>query len=695
MISLSTSKNSGYLMAAALALLALAIYLRGGFEKSHQQGIHTDHGDISSYITSLELQHHRLLRAAALFTNRSGLVSKSSLHTQLDHYKKSLRHLDYHLTAVQRSMHQNAHISNPAVADASNIHQQMINSIETLRHNGEPTLLYTQVLVDWIEPGDLQNLTEIRITLYALGDDIASVKLAAIDYSAYLDDMNAARKLILERRLHTSYWLMGIAVFFLVALILLYVQNQKRSATSLKIANESLQTEIEASSRLTEKLEFHATHDALSQVLNRRGFCNELDKVLKNTTTDHGLCFIDLDLFKIVNDTAGHAAGDELIRQIAHILTTTVSYCGAEVARFGGDEFLILLPDCTEDEFRSCITRASSALSPYHFSFEDKTFSITGSFGAIHFRSEDHCQHSLLSVADTACYVAKQSGGGRTHFYNDDNSVTQLRKNVDWITKINHALQNDRFCLYFQPIVKTSAVAECNAGTAQQPTHSWEVLVRMLDTDNRLIQPGEFLEVAERYSLAPAIDRWVVTKSLEWLEANAFVLQNDIEIVNINLSGKTIGDTNFLDFIEQSIDNLTVPTSAICFEITETAAVGESSIEFLQRLHELGFKLALDDFGSGFSSFGYLEKLPVDYIKIDGRFVRDIDHNATHKEFVRAIHAVGKVMNKLTVAEFLENAESLSVLQELGVNYVQGYHIAKPAPLPDSRLAGQGFLDAA
>ena len=642
--------------------------------------------DLAPVATALDVNHHHLLRSVAQYVERSGMASKASLQTQLNSYIENLRALEPHrqLASEYRSQLLQQNGGADGQQAALEIVSRVIGSLDRLLHNGKPTLVYTRLLIDWVQPGDTQGLFEIRSALYALGDDINSLELAAAAYSEYLNEVKATQKLQLKRQLISAYVLVAMVIFGLLLLTVKYLRNKNRSAVGLKTANEKLQQEIAASSELTSELEHLATHDVLSGVLNRRGFLQRLEEVLGKAETQNGLCFIDLDLFKIVNDTAGHAAGDELIRNIAKTLSESVVEHGASVARFGGDEFLILLAECTEDEFRTCINRAHEALSPFNFSFEERHFTITGSFGAVYFVSAAHDSHSLLTAVDTACYEAKHAGGGRVQYSSDDGSlIASRRQDVDWVNKINEALRKDLFCLYYQPIVKCAEPDQ--EGEQALAVHSWEVLVRMVEPDGEIVPPAIFLDVAERYSLATKIDRWVVNHAFEWLSANRHVL-DDIDLININLSGKTIGDTQFLAYLESKAEACQVPAHAICFEITETAAVGDRALEFLQRLKEIGFKLALDDFGSGFSSFGYLEVLPVDYIKLDGKFVRDIDTSEVHREFVKAIHTVGKAMKKLTVAEFLENAESLIVLQKLGVDFVQGYHIARPQRLPDCRL---------
>jgi len=668
-----------------LVISTSVVLAQGAIERKNPA---TAYLELSAFTGTLDLQHHGLLRAVTRYVSRSGLISKAGLSGKLSEYSATIMSLESWLLFIQESKRQlpvdDTPVSQIDSKSAHHIHQQLIDSMENLLHNGAPTLVYTGNLIDWIDQDDFQALSDILVTLYTLRDDVNDLEQASIQYSDYISGIHAAMELSLKHRLRVSYSLIIATVVFMLVLLLLYVRNKQKLAYGLKKANEKLQQEVESSLKLSARLEHHATHDSLSNVLNRRGFCNELNRLLEDDQSHHGLCFIDLDMFKIVNDTSGHAAGDELIRQVSRELKTVVESNGSLLARFGGDEFLILMPNCTDTEFRECIARANHSLSPFNFSFEDRSFTITGSFGAVHFTAKDYCEPSLLSAVDAACYVAKRAGGNRVHYLNDDDRVLKRRKDMEWVTRINQALSDGSFALYYQPIVKTTIdAADCGGNV--HSAHSWELLVRMVDADGGIIAPGFFLEIAERYSLATSIDYWVVQSAFEWLEANTHVL-DEIEMININLSGRTIGDLRFLEYIENLSSALSVTSSNICFEITETAVIGEHSLEFLQRLRELGFKLAIDDFGSGYSSFGYLEKLPADYIKLDGNFVRDIDTNIMHREFVRAINTVGKAMNKMTVAEFLENVESLEVLQELDIDFVQGYYVAKPAPLPDVRV---------
>jgi len=505
--------------------------------------------------------------------------------------------------------------------------------------------------------------------------DITELEMAAQQRRRLLDERALENEALLAGRLATARASMGLGVLMLFTLGFFFIRHRHVAATNLRRSNEMLHRQIDASAKLTEELQYRATHDALSGLSNRSGFTAELQNVLLRKTGYHGLCFIDLDMFKIVNDTSGHAAGDALIVEVANLIAVE-SPEGSLVARFGGDEFLVLVQNCDETEFESAMKRCCELLRELPFSFQGRQFSISGSFGAVHFNADRYDIDTLMSVVDSACYESKNEGGGRVTFRSSVTSAVEVRRDDHvWVNRIQSALEDDRFCLYYQPIARVKK-------STGKPVHSWELLLRMIDENGEVIAPGKFLDIAEQYSLAPRIDSWVINKTFAWLQSKGGKIE-EVDCININLSGRSIGNSDLLELIRQRAAEFEGDPSIICFEITETAIVGNNAHEFLLNLKALGFRIALDDFGSGFSSFGYLESLPVDYIKIDGIFVRDIDSNPTHKEFVKAINAVGKAMEKLTVAEFVENGESLSILRELGVDFAQGYHLARPLPLPE------------
>lgn len=427
---------------------------------------------------------------------------------------------------------------------------------------------------------------------------------------------------------------------------------------------------------MAREISYQASHDALTGLVNRREFEHRLSSLISNAKTElqhHALLYIDLDQFKIVNDTCGHAAGDELLRQITFVLQGRIR--GNDMlARLGGDEFGVLLEKCPLTRAQSVAEGLIEAVSNFHFCWEDKVFTVGASIGLAAITEDSRDWASLLSNADTACYHAKELGRNRLHTYlPEDIELAQRHKEMHWVGRIAKAYEEDRFRLYYQPIVPTLP------GKADIP--HLEILVRMLDEEGKLVTPGVFMPAAERYNLMVTLDRWVVRNALNWLTVNKKIPM----VCAINLSGHSMGDDNFLDFVISQIKGTGVLPGNICFEITETAAIGNltKAVLFISELKALGCSFALDDFGSGLSSFAYLKNLPVDYLKIDGSFVKDMDHNQTSYAMVEAINSIGHTMNIQTIAEFVENQTILDQLRYLGVDYAQGYLIAKPSPLED------------
>ena len=523
------------------------------------------------------------------------------------------------------------------------------------------------------------------------GDLLSKLQIASFERQRYLDDVQVALSEQLRSQLRNALLGISVGIILLSYVCMLYLRQRHNATQKLRVINDQLRLEIHESARLADKLNFHATHDNLSGLLNRFGFSQVLDTKLtlsegnhgegnhgegnhgegNHGEGNHGLCFVDLDMFKVVNDTCGHSAGDELICEVSSLFRKTLPE-NTYIARFGGDEFVILMCNCEQSVFENIINRCCSELKEFMFLHSGKQFDISGSFGAAYFNTTDVDAKTQMGIVDAACYEAKKSGGARVYFHHgEDPSFRARQHDLHVVTNIQTALTEQMFRLYRQPIV---ALNDTSCG---RPDH-WEVLVRMLDENNEITMPGQFLDVAERYGLAPRIDRWVIEETFRWLN-DTYQSEGCAEFVNINLSGVSIGDENFLDMIE----NLTlhIPASHVCFEITESSAMGKHAKPFLLRLKELGYQLALDDFGTGFSSFGYLESLPVDYIKIDGLFVRDMAQNEAHREFVKSINDIGKVMGKKTVAEYVECANSLSLLKAMGVDFAQGYQIARPSPM--------------
>lgn len=654
-----------------LLVLQLPSYFSQKSGHDLQTGFSVSQSELNWLSASMLLEHHMLQEAILRYVNDYGGSDKADLLKHLNAYIYRFNAMgeftDGYLLPFSISMDK----GKPQHIDSSIFE----SNIESLQRDGLPKLREIEQKIQDLQPRGFSELFVLQKDLSDLGDQVTQFLLNGFDFSRHLNQEQIEFTAKVNQRLWYSQFsvIYGI-VLFAIALVV-YLHERQQAARMLRQTNRRLEVEIGESGRLAQELEQRATHDDLSGLLNRRGFSQMFESLLLSKDERHGLCFIDLDMFKIVNDTSGHSAGDTLIQVVADLLRNRIQKEGT-VARFGGDEFLIVMPDCDKEYFESTIIELCDEMRQLQFNYSGKQFDVSGSFGAVHFKAGEHNSHSLMAIVDGACYEAKRAGGGRIHFHGDDDNILQARqKDIDWLNHIHHALNNNEFVLYYQPI-HTSKSDGCN-----DVIHGWEVLLRMKDDDNKIVLPKRIFDVAERYSVAPRIDRWVVEHAFEWLNGNPAEFEK-IECLNINLSGKSIGDKDFLNFLEVQTKKLTVDTSRVCFEITETAVAGKNACLFMSRLKQLGYQLALDDFGTGFSSFGYLESLPADYIKIDGLFVRDIDTNQTHREFVKAISAVGKAMGKSVVAEFVSNQKSVEILETLGVEYVQGFYIGEPAALP-------------
>ncbi|MCB1743842.1 MAG: EAL domain-containing protein [Gammaproteobacteria bacterium] len=435
-------------------------------------------------------------------------------------------------------------------------------------------------------------------------------------------------------------------------------------------------TDITETHRLSERLLYQARHDSLTDLLNRREFEACLRRVLDDCVDrggEHAVCFLDLDQFKIINDTCGHAAGDELLRQLGRMLSTCVRETDS-LARLGGDEFAVLLNDCDGIHARRLALELRDAVEAFRFSWRGKLFRVGVSIGVVPVNAHSGTVNEVLSAADTACYAAKDQGRNRVHVHTENDTELSIRQGeMHWALRLQQAIDDDRLCLVCQPIHALSA-------TAERGEH-YELLVRLLDEDGSLIGPDKFLPAAERYSLIGALDRWVVKRALSILGDDPRALAR-LSACAINLSGQSLGDDEFLDFITDAIRASGVPADKIVFELTETAAISNlgTATHFMQSLKRIGCRFALDDFGSGLSSFAYLKNLPVDFLKIDGMFVKDIVDDPIDMALVNSINEIGHVMGKRTIAERVENEAVLNRLRQMGVDYVQGYLIGKPRP---------------
>lgn len=450
--------------------------------------------------------------------------------------------------------------------------------------------------------------------------------------------------------------------------------------------------DIDETYRLTKKISHQATHDELTGLANRKSLEARLRQVLESAVseqTEHTLAYLDLDQFKIINDTCGHMAGDRLIQEVARLLKVAVRKRDT-LARMGGDEFAVLLEDCPLQPAIESIDAMRRAISAYKFVWDNKHHNISASIGVVPVNAQCSDVGTVLSMADTACYAAKDSGRDRIHVYQpDDDTVAARHGEMRWVTRIKEAIAEDRFELNFQLIKPL--------GPDTLGEH-YELLVRMRDERGKIIMPGEFFPAAERYNLTEKIDRWVIKQTLRWFRENPEELDS-LHLCAINLSGQSMGNEDLLQYILDELSDQTIPPHKFCFEVTETAAISNlvSATRFISLLKERGFLFALDDFGSGFSSFSYLKNLPVDFLKIDGSFVRDINRDSIDYAMVRSINEIGHVMQKKTIAEFVEDDAILATLREVGVDYAQGYAIGKPKPLTEkirsSRVLASPTLD--
>jgi diguanylate cyclase (GGDEF)-like protein/PAS domain S-box-containing protein len=432
--------------------------------------------------------------------------------------------------------------------------------------------------------------------------------------------------------------------------------------------------DVSESRELNRKLSYHASHDILTGLVNRREFEARLERSLRSAKareTQYALCHLDVDQFKIINDTCGHSAGDALLGQVGALLKTKIRWRDT-LARLGGDEFGVLLESCSLDDALVMAEQLRETMRNYKFVWEERTFRLGCSIGVVPITGDSEDVATVLSSADSACQAAKEGGRNRVFSFQDnDIDLMRRRREMQWAARINNALEESRFELFrmtIQPLQK------------HEPGAHYELLLRMRDETGKIVSPDNFINAAERYGITPQIDRWVVEHALRWLVSEADERER-LALCSINLSGQSLGDADFLPFVQKLLKNSGIDGTKICFEITETAAIASFSQanRFIAALkEEQGCKFALDDFGTGLSSFGYLKHFPVDFLKIDGSFVKEILRDPIDREMVRSINEIGHLTGKQTIAEFAENEEIINMLRSLGVDYAQGYGISAP-----------------
>jgi len=433
--------------------------------------------------------------------------------------------------------------------------------------------------------------------------------------------------------------------------------------------------------RLHRALHYQASHDALTGLINRREFENRLTAAVENARQDtgsrHALLYLDLDQFKLVNDTCGHPAGDQLLKQITGVLQSRVR-SGDTLARLGGDEFGILLQSCSLDQAMRIAETLRQAIRDFRFIWQDGVLEVGVSVGIVEITNDTPTVANVMSAADVACYSAKDLGRNRVQLYKPDD-VPERHREMHWVSKLARACDESRFELFYQPIVPIGPPMVPGATTHDHEREHFELMLRLRDESGALVTPAEFIPAAERYNVMPSIDRWVVRQALDRLVHRIGAGVKPFTIA-VNLSGTSLNDERFLEYLIAELSSNELAAGAMCFEITETAAIANlgNVVYFMRELKARGCHFALDDFGSGLSSFMYLKTLPVDYLKIDGQFVENVTRDRVDRSMVEAISQVGKTMGIQTIAERVESAEVLAELRRLGVGYAQGFHIARP-----------------
>jgi diguanylate cyclase (GGDEF)-like protein/PAS domain S-box-containing protein len=431
--------------------------------------------------------------------------------------------------------------------------------------------------------------------------------------------------------------------------------------------------DVSEARELNRRLSYHASHDILTGLVNRREFESTLERALKSAKakeSSYALCYLDLDQFKIINDSCGHSAGDALLSQLGALLKSKIRWRDT-LARLGGDEFGLLLESCTIDEAMRIAETLREAIREHRFTWDERSFALGVSIGVVPITAANENVASLITAADSACQAAKDAGRNRVYTYEEhDIDLQRRRREMQWAARINNALEDSRFELFRQTIQPLQH---------EEVGAHYELLLRMRDESGSLVSPELFIAAAERYGITPNIDRWVVEHAFRWLVSEADERER-LSLCSINLSGQSLTDDDFLPFVIEQFRICGIDATKICFEITETAAVASfaQATRFINSLKELGCNFALDDFGTGLSSFSYLKHFPVDFLKIDGSFVKEILRDPIDREMVRSINEIGHLTGKKTIAEFAENREIITMLKGMGIDYAQGFGVAEP-----------------
>jgi diguanylate cyclase (GGDEF)-like protein/PAS domain S-box-containing protein len=436
---------------------------------------------------------------------------------------------------------------------------------------------------------------------------------------------------------------------------------------------------------LTRQMTYQASHDALTGLVNRREFERRLQEALDSAQTSdigHAFCYLDLDHFKVVNDTCGHTAGDNMLREIASLIKDTVRDSDT-VGRIGGDEFALLLVGCPLEKARQIADNVVRSVDDYRFVWKDKIFNVGVSIGLVEIGRDSGSIEDIINSADSACYVAKKQGGLHVHVYSAREEASARHSGeIHWLLKLQGALRDNKFELYFQPIV------HARAGGVRGP--ALEVFVRLAAENGQPASPpAEFIRAAERYRLMPHVDRWVVQAVLAALGRGGLKLPPGRSVA-INIAGQTLGDAEFLEFVVECFDHTGANPNDICFEVTETSVVAnlDHAQRFIDVLHGMGCEFALDNFGSGLSSFSTLKTLPMDYLKIDGSFIKNLAGDSVNQAMVAAMIDLSRSLNFRVVAEHVEDQLALDTVTGMGIDFVQGFIVGRPQPLSMVPAAG-------
>ena len=434
--------------------------------------------------------------------------------------------------------------------------------------------------------------------------------------------------------------------------------------------------------KLREEIQYKTSFNDLTGLINRGEFERRLQQLMEEATAEtgqHVICYMDMDQFKVINNTYGHFAGDQLLKKFSNELADVFSKRDL-LGYLGGDEFGILLPHCTINQAMSVLENVREFVNEFRFIWQGKKLSITVSIGVVPINKHTGTSTDILSYADSACFAAKEAGRDRIHVYSSDDLLMSKRhKEMQWVEYINTALEEDRLFLYYQSIIPLHP---------EISDRHFELLVRMKDKSGKLILPGEFLPAAERYNISSKIDYWVIQTFFSWLEVYDELVDKDFRW-GINLSGQSLSDRDLLQFVIGELNRRDIPPEKVYFEITETSAIANFSnaVEFVNTLKKYGCRFALDDFGSGLSSFAYLKNIAVDFLKIDGIFVKNMNNNDFDFSIVKAVNEVAHVLGIRTIAEYVENQEILDKLKSVNVDYAQGYLIDKPSPFDEAYSA--------